>query len=510
MLRSASRWAVVGLAVLVGGAIDAGWVGADDVVDRSFGQDGVALTPGSDDRGPPGGRQLAVQPDGSIVLVGTTDPTLGNGDLLIARFTADGSPDGTFGANGVVAADLGGDEQGRSVAVQSDGRIVVAGTTWDAGFVPAAFVARLDDAGAFDTAFGDPLVSGQVGSGPRLAGEARDLVVDQADRITLLSTGAIGVVLARFLPDGAPDPGFGVAGVVETDEGADLGWPDSVVLSPHSMAVRADGSVVVAGSRLDNTSQNADAVVLRYLPDGTLDAEFGDRGVASIDRSDGDHAYSVAVQSDSRILLTGSTFAGGGPLLARLDLNGSLDPTFGDGGVATIAMDRLGFGTFILTQADDGFLVTSEWRPLGSAPNTYLPPDAAVLRFNSDGSPDSAFGDGGLVTVPFGDGTSDSALAAAIQSDERIILSGMSESGQSSPGRFLAVARLRSDPEPVPSTSNPPPTTSPPTTSPPTIGPPAPTLPATGGSGRNGTAVFAAAAILGGVVLGRIARRRVI
>lgn len=473
--------------------------GADGELDVSFGDGGLAMFPGYR---AVGGHPMAVQSDGGIVLVGSTEPSLG--DVLVGRFLADGSPDPAFGVGGVVTTDLGGAEQAVSVASQADGRILVAGTTWTESDPDVRSVlVRYTVDGSPDTTFaGDGIVEPAIDSG------VRDLVVQPDGRIVLLAVDDDGVTLARHLPDGRPDPAFGAAGVVTTSFGDDLGWAEGVGLFVNAMALQGDGSVVVAGSRLDSNVEQADVGVLRYRPDGSLDAAFGELGVATVDLSQSDLGASVAVQPDGKIVVSGRSYAGGGGLLlARLDPDGSLDAGFGDGGVVLPSYDDPEFvgrpdgGTSVAVHADGQIVVASSWSPCGGSPNTLRSPDAAVLRFDVDGTPDRTFGDGGAATVAFGEETCDEGLAVAWQPNGGLLVAGDAHSGTTDPSDFLVVARLRSSAAPVPSTTAP-------ATQPPSTGPVSPTLPSTGGSMTDVIVPLAGAVTAIGLVATILARRR--
>jgi uncharacterized delta-60 repeat protein len=176
----------------------------------------------------------------------------------------------------------------------------------------------------------------------------------------------------------------------------------------HDVAVQSDGKIVVAGYTYSGS--NNDFAVVRYNADGSLDTSFGAGGKVITDfGSAGDHGYSLALQSDGKIVVAGGTGAVGAYslALARYNTDGSLDTSFdGDGRVSTaIGSSSVGYGVAI--QPDGKIVVTGE----GGTGNYYF----AVARYNSDGSLDTSFDGDGRVTTAIG--TPSRGRSGAIQAD---------------------------------------------------------------------------------------------
>ena len=140
MSTNRRRWVVAGLAAALIAVPVGPRAEADGDLDLSFGRNGIAGTSGFAEFDRLGGRRLALQPDGKIILVGETEPA--SGVVMVARVGADGSPDSTFGETGVVMTPVHDLEHVRSVALHSDGRIVVGGTTYNGWDPDQTFLVR--------------------------------------------------------------------------------------------------------------------------------------------------------------------------------------------------------------------------------------------------------------------------------------------------------------------------------------------------------------------------------
>ena len=268
---------------------------ATGTLDTSFSGDGKQIT----DFGDPhygtdfGAYDVALQPDGKIVAVGRT----GDGDFALARYNdTDGSLDASFSGDGKQTTDLDGLDHGRAVAILA-GKIVVAGTSLhgaDGNFA----LARYNPDGSLDSTFSD---DGReiTDFGERHDAEA---VAIQADgKIVVAGTSDSddgNFALARYNDDGTLDPSFSGDGWQTTDFGdRDYG---------HSMALGADGRIVVAGESA------VDFALARYNPDGTLDSSFSGDGIATTDVGGLDRAFDVSLQPDGKIVAAGThngTFA---------------------------------------------------------------------------------------------------------------------------------------------------------------------------------------------------------
>ena len=219
-----------------------------------------------------------------------------------------------------------------------------------------------------DPSFGtDGKVMTQLGS----KGLATTVVIQPDGKIIAAGHGPGGdAVLARYNTDGSLDATFGDAGVSTLSLGFEL--------FVHDLALQADGQIVIAGFSWDLF----DFVTTRFTAQGQLDTEFGVGGVVQTDFSDNDAAKALAIQPDGKILVGGDT--GNGSALVRYHSDGSLDTTFGNGGVV---VDGFGSGSRRggkdIAIQDDGKIVVGGGGDL--------------RRYNADGSLDASFGTGGIV-----------------------------------------------------------------------------------------------------------------
>jgi uncharacterized delta-60 repeat protein/CSLREA domain-containing protein len=290
---------------------------ADGSIDTGFGVAGLVTV---DLGGSNSARGVAIQTDGAILVAGT-----GGGNLRVIRLDgADGTLDAGFGSGGIATVDLGSTEHAADIALDSSGRILIAGSHGGTG---AAFLARLTSTGALDAGFGSggfvtTLLGGTDASASALLVQADGRIViageshdgGQPDAQT-----AFGI--ARFTADGSFDTSFGGTGVVRTDfEGP--GWSGGA----RSIAQQADGRLVVVGE-IDLGKGQTDWAIVRYDTDGSLDAGFdGDGRLTPVTGRWWNDANAVAVAADGTIVVAGGASYTGNPdaLVMRFETDGTL------------------------------------------------------------------------------------------------------------------------------------------------------------------------------------------
>jgi uncharacterized delta-60 repeat protein/uncharacterized repeat protein (TIGR01451 family) len=231
--------------------------------------------------------------------------------------------------------------------------------------------------------------------------------------ILLVLAASVVMAPAARAAAGDLDPSFGLAGKVTTDFAGNGDLASAVAIQP-------DGQIVLAGAALGTTQ---DFALARYKTDGSLDPAFGTGGKVRTDFAGGsDQAYGVVVQPDGRIVAAGGT--GSVWELARYNPDGTLDVTFGIGGKVTTDFGLFPFEwAHAVVLQPDGKIVVA-----GTATPQPGPFDFAVARYNLNGTLDTTFGTGGKVTTdlapPFG--STDFAYAAALQADGKIVVGGFS------------------------------------------------------------------------------------
>ncbi len=331
------------------------------------------------------GYSVTVQADGKIVVAGTSDSG-GTNNFALTRYNADGSLDTSFGGTGKVVTNIanGTSDMANSVTVQADGKIVVAGYTYDIDSGNFVLTRYLSD-GSLDTSFG---------SAGKVVTDFDGSIQDQILSVTVQADGKIvatgysddgdsgNFALIRYLSNGSLDTDFGSGGKVVTDFGS------STSDDSRSVVVQADGKIVVAGG--SNSGGSASFALTRYLSDGSLDTSFGSVGkvVTDFDSSAYDAGFSVTLQADGKIVVTGviSMLGGGDFAIARYNSNGSLDTSFGGTGkvVTDISSSTNDLGYSVTVQTDGKIVVAGGSNSGGSY-------NFAVVRYNSDGSLDATF-----------------------------------------------------------------------------------------------------------------------
>ncbi len=273
------------------------------VLDQTFGFQGtttVTVPVGAND---PRGYGMTLQRDGKIVVVGFMLGTSSE-DIVIARLKSNGSLDSTFGVSGTVVTDVGGGyDEGRAVAMQGDGKIVVVGTANLAshqGFVVVRYLAD----GRIDSTFNG---TGRTGIPIMATGTnetARAIAIDSSGRIVVAGDAYTGSrdywALTRVLPSGAIDTTFGMNGV-DT-----LSFQDKYDIA-YALALQQDGKIVVSGIS-QNSGGEQDFALARFTGNGTLDPSFNGTGTIRMDMGGMfEAAYGVALQANGNIVAAGES-----------------------------------------------------------------------------------------------------------------------------------------------------------------------------------------------------------
>jgi uncharacterized delta-60 repeat protein len=365
------------------------------------------------------GIETAIQSDGRIIVMGYTYDGARN-QVLLLGYNPDGKLDKTFGTGGYVIFDNGGiDEKGLGLALTGDGSIIVVGYIKFQNHRDI-LVLRCTPAGDLEkiTSYSSGGEYTDIGFGVAVQADGKIVVVGEQS-----NGDNQDIILLRLMSDLQPDSGFGNEGVVTyngTGNGNDKGF---------AVAVQDDGKIVVVGAHIVKGQEKEDALVLRFHPDGVLDTDFANDGVFTY-RHLGDYSdYGnfVALQPDGKIVAAGSSYDGQSfkMVLLRLDVNGKLDNGFGTGGVAIYqrqpSVYDYAFGVAI--QQDGQILVAG-------TSNNGANDDAIVLRYDSHGVLDASFAENGVFTFNGVADSEDRAHGIAIQSDRRIVVAGYSHSGE--------------------------------------------------------------------------------
>jgi uncharacterized delta-60 repeat protein len=468
-----------------------------DTID-SFGVGGVALTPlapAAQDR------FLGVTPagGGGVYAVGFVNAGGTDNAMAVARVDVNGNLDPTFDGDGVAVVNVvtgpfappppgttpptGAAETARGIGVQSNGKIVIAGQA-ETATSPAPtdsrdldiYVSRLNADGTLDTSFGD-------GGTRRIDlsnGDSTDnaIVTDQAYGLNILADNKIVVTAARgtdiverpgktdrdfaliqLSADGALDPGFsgggGEPGVsIFGASAAGRNFSENA----RQTVVQPDGKLVTAGySSLPESSPGAGdnltnrPILARVAPNGTLDASFGTGGIATAEvlgpKPAGGEAYDIGRQSDGKFVLTGYGTRTGGPVdvvAYRFNADGTWDQTFGSGG-ATV-YDRAGLedrGRDLVVLPDDRTVIVGSTAPNASGPMAQL--NALVYMLKPDGKPDASFGSDGAISVHLG-GPSDALFGSTLLPGGRKVVAAGYRGALPNAGDEAALVRIHLGP----------------------------------------------------------------
>ena len=433
MIRRAALPLVSAFALMVSAAPAA--MSAPGDLDPTFGRDGIVLTDLT--RFEDDGFAIALQPDGKIVVAGTQGLGGPNARVAVVRYATDGSLDPSFGGgDGKASIDFTPREDfAYAVRIQADGKIVVAGPAAYFGHNSKFGLARLTPDGSPDPTFGG---DGTVVTDLTPSSDVANGMALQADGKILLvggvsagaDNGKIGVL--RYRSDGSLDPLFSGDGKVFID-------PTSSFDDGLAIGVEPDGQIVVAGGA-GFDGPNERFVLIALTPDGSLDPTFGGDGMVFTDvTSKADAPFALAIQGDGRIVVAGGAALGPrDPKFAvvRYERDGSLDATFGGDGVVVTNPTPHDDGAYSVAIAPDGKIVAA-----GLAGNNGRAPRIGVVRYLVDGTRDTTFGEDGIVTTDVSP-QFDSAWGVAVQPDGSVVSSGTAGAG----GDHPAFAVLRYQP----------------------------------------------------------------
>ncbi|MET0752910.1 MAG: hypothetical protein ABWZ66_06035 [Pyrinomonadaceae bacterium] len=388
---------------------------ADGTLDTSFGAGGkIVIDSGF---GNDFAMDVAIQPDGNIIVVGGIATADHDYDFYVARFLANGSPDAAFGTNGYTSFDFSGFNRNsaNAVALQADGKIVAAGNSGN--FFTSIAVARLNTDGSLDMTFsGDGKVLTEFG---KSSGIANDVAIQTDGKIVVAGHQGFfanqSFVTFRYMTDGALDTTFDSDGRVDTNFGtASYG---------QAVAIQADGKIVVAG--LTGGSGIDDFALARYNADGSPDTSFDTDGILLTDfgAKSIDGANALVIQPDGGIVAAGYGVAtdrtDGDFALARYTTTGALDTTFDADGKTTADIGSGRSAAQAVVVQPDGKIIAAGYSENGDETR-----DFALVRYTVSGGLDQTFGSGGKLVTDFRN--DDAAYALALQPDGKIIAAGIS------------------------------------------------------------------------------------
>jgi uncharacterized delta-60 repeat protein len=389
-------------------------------LDPVFSGDGLLSTPigTGDDKA----RAVAVDVNGNLVIVGYSAIAGNVTDFAVIRVRPDGILDTSFSSDGKLTTSFTGKDEAHGVAIQTDGKILVVGTS-NADVASDIALVRYNTDGSLDSTFG---TTGKVSTNIQANDDGAGIALGADGKIYVVGTsntsGTAGNFnLLRYNSNGTLDSTFGSSGIASV-----TGFNGNAT----SLVAQADGKILVAGSVWNGA--NYDVGVARFNTDGTLDSSFSDDGTHTIGwtvpaAATNDSANAIALQTDGKIVLAGDAytntdgFHARDGLLIRLNANGTIDTGFG-GGDGIVDLHQTYFDSFsaVLVQADGKVIVGGEVRlRLG---------EALLARFNSDGTLDTSFDSDGILSSAFGDGPS-SIQAMTFSPNGQLVAAGDSNTG---------------------------------------------------------------------------------
>lgn len=381
---------------------------------------------------------IVIQPDGKIVVAGAAVLSSFENEFALARYKPDGSLDPTFGNGGKVTTaflDPFSDRSGRvhALALQPDGKILAVGEARVGEIISIHIaLARYNADGSLDQNFGD---------GGKVITHFTDLSFNEDDiafAVALQPNGKIVTAgrrlgsfefdfsdfqLVRYNSDGSLDSTFGADGQVTTHI---FGDPFGSQCAARGICIQPDGKIVAAGFFAGGNPEPdfLHFALVRYNPDGSLDPAFGSGGQVVTDFfGAADAATAVVLQPDGKIVASGIASGSNkvfGFGMARYNSSGNLDASFGNGGKVLTFLGGDIIGSVASALQPDGKIILAG--PF--VPFPFLSSIGFVIaRYNSNGSQDASFGDGGKVITSF-PGIGSEATAVAIQADGKIVAAG--------------------------------------------------------------------------------------
>jgi uncharacterized delta-60 repeat protein len=360
---------------------------------------------------------IAIQSDEKIVAAGySAVPSTSNYDFAVTRYNTNGTLDATFSGDGMLITNFGAKDKANDVAVQSNGKIVVAGYKC-VGDICDLALARYNPNGKLDVTFsGDGKQVTDFGGGDN---GANALAIQSNGKIIVAGWMWNGTdsdfAIYRYNVNGTLDATFSGDGKVRFGFGA--GRQDYAT----DLVIQSNGKIVVAGDTGDANDNNYNFAIARLNPNGSLDATFSADGRQTANFGSEEYVYGVALQADGKIVLAGekNTPTVDSSALARFTTDGSLDATFSGTGkkVFSIVPGANSRASDLSVQADGKIVVMG-----------FTEGDISLTRLNGGGSFDTSLSGDGKLTLDFG--AYELGTSLAIQpSDGRYLLGGYTLDG---------------------------------------------------------------------------------
>ncbi len=364
---------------------------------------------------------VEIQNDQKIVAVGITYNQSFVASAQAYRFLPDGSPDLSFGNGGSFTYSLNFEANVYGCAIRENGKIVMTGSTTDYNDYRILLI-QLNENGTLDASFGvNGVVVQKIGPDMNNFEDFSYALTLQDDGMILVAGSSRNIdlqyvpVVVRFTENGVLDTTFGTEGVASI--------PVIEVENDFDCLVVQDDGKIVASGHYANELLSFALLVVRFLPDGTLDDTFGDNGIINYPYQADAEGFGITLTTDEKILITGFTASASynySMMLIKFDQQGNPDPGFGDGGLVIADYGQYDIGYGIYVQGDEKIIVAGTTGEL--VPGNC---DMAIWRYNPDGTLDNTFGLDGMSIIQISDGP-DEGLAMAHQNDGKVVIAGKS------------------------------------------------------------------------------------
>ncbi len=341
-------------------------------------------------------------------------------------------PDSTFGINGQMLTNIGGDDFIYCIVAQNDGKIIAAGSErhyYQSSVLEKSALTKYLVNGFLDKSFGqNGKISLKIGKGfsefysVGLQSNGKIIAAGYANFQGLSNQ----PFLMRFSRDGNIDSSFGVDGIAEFNIPGKNSFATSIVIDN-------DDNIIIGGYAL--SFLDASIVVSRFKANGKIDSSFNNKGWMLLNNGQSVQAKSIALQVDGKIVLTGVATSNSGSrniIVARVLHNGRPDNTFGTSGINLLTFNNFAEGKSI-TMNGNKILVA------GWVRQTLDNDDFVIIQLNNDGNLDAAFGDDGIVHTDFG--YSEDAFSLQVDNDSKILVAGRAYDNQHSFQSRVAIAR---------------------------------------------------------------------
>jgi uncharacterized delta-60 repeat protein len=345
-----------------------------------------------------------IQSDGKILVGGTSFFNFKD-FYSVARYNANGSIDTTFGTNGLVLIDNSNYGSVNDIAIDANGKIIVAGGN------TYAVVLRLNSNGTLDTTFGTNgfanfTTSFSSANDIKVLSNGKILIAGN-EAYTIGTTFSGNFMLVRLNSNGTLDTTFGTNGI------SNLGSTVADQESLFKIEVQPDGKIVAAGTI--NNGSDLDIVIYRYNSNGTFDTTFNGNGSTTFASSGYDRPYGLAIQNDGKILVSGDL--NDTVKMARFTSSGSIDTSFDSDGIVDVSTNDITYSSSLKLTSDQKIILT------GSLAQSNIDSDFSTLKFNSNGTLDTTFANSGKLTTDFFSDYDD-ATSTLITSDNKLIVCG--------------------------------------------------------------------------------------